>query len=442
MVDVQMSNLKLQQRARNIVRTIDPPSASLPDSVLDTTIASCDGSVKLTLMHLMSGLPVEDSRRTLAENGGVLKRALEAWQEGTEQGTVTPASSVDENVLLGEEAAPEDLVLAIDGGGSKCGIAVTGRSGVVGRADGEACNFTDAAPEVLKGVIARTALRAMEDYHAKSGNKGGKGRVTQVLAGMSGFDRPGARDVIVPLLKEVFALESEESVAVMADTNLLASILTKYPECRKGVVLIAGTGSVAMSFARESAADGFTRTGRSGGWGHILGDEGSGFDIGRKGVRAALRAVERRRILADKAEPLSAFQTAVVQHLAGEDATTSDVDLLSATLRQPSGEPHELKGRLAALSPIVLAHMKTDAEAAKIASDAADSLVEVLQHVLVAGATGEEVLLMSGGVMKCEPYRSLVLQKSEEVGLKFKGVEVVEEPASSAVQALSQRRSL
>jgi N-acetylglucosamine kinase-like BadF-type ATPase len=53
-----------------------------------------------------------------------------------------------------------------------------------------------------------------------------------------------------------------------------------------GIITIAGTGSIA--FAR--AADG--RVARAGGWGHIFGDEGSGFDIARQALRAALRYEE------------------------------------------------------------------------------------------------------------------------------------------------------
>ncbi len=55
-----------------------------------------------------------------------------------------------------------------------------------------------------------------------------------------------------------------------------------------GVAVVAGTGS--MAFAR--AADG--RTARAGGWGPLLGDEGSGYAIALAGLRAAARAADGR----------------------------------------------------------------------------------------------------------------------------------------------------
>lgn len=53
-----------------------------------------------------------------------------------------------------------------------------------------------------------------------------------------------------------------------------------------GIIAIAGTGSIA--FGRNAEG----RTGRAGGWGYVFGDEGGGFDLVRKALRAALRYEE------------------------------------------------------------------------------------------------------------------------------------------------------
>src|SRR5919206_381899 len=55
-----------------------------------------------------------------------------------------------------------------------------------------------------------------------------------------------------------------------------------------GVVVIAGTGSVA--FGRNDAGEEV----RAGGWGPIIGDEGSGYFIARTGLSAILRAYDGR----------------------------------------------------------------------------------------------------------------------------------------------------
>ena len=53
-----------------------------------------------------------------------------------------------------------------------------------------------------------------------------------------------------------------------------------------GLVVISGTGSIA--FGRNAAG----QSARAGGWGYVFGDEGSGFDITRQALRAALRFEE------------------------------------------------------------------------------------------------------------------------------------------------------
>src|SRR5438105_1868162 len=53
-----------------------------------------------------------------------------------------------------------------------------------------------------------------------------------------------------------------------------------------GIIVIAGTGSIAFGRNREGA------TARAGGWGYVFGDEGGGFDLTRQALRAALRLEE------------------------------------------------------------------------------------------------------------------------------------------------------
>lgn len=53
--------------------------------------------------------------------------------------------------------------------------------------------------------------------------------------------------------------------------------------CAPGVAAIAGTGSNVFGVGPDG------RSWRTGGWGHLLGDEGSGYWLGAESIRAALR---------------------------------------------------------------------------------------------------------------------------------------------------------
>ncbi len=75
---------------------------------------------------------------------------------------------------------------------------------------------------------------------------------------------------------------------VISAANDGASALAGALLGKPGVVVIAGTGAISLG-VNESGEEAF-----SGGWGWLLGDEGSAFDLGRRGLLAALRAWDGR----------------------------------------------------------------------------------------------------------------------------------------------------
>lgn len=81
MVDLKMSNEKLRDRARRVVRTIVPPNSGLDitrEEILDEIIARCDGQVKLCILVATLGCSVEEGRAKLLAAAGSLRLALQA----------------------------------------------------------------------------------------------------------------------------------------------------------------------------------------------------------------------------------------------------------------------------------------------------------------------------------------------------------------------------
>jgi N-acetylglucosamine kinase-like BadF-type ATPase len=109
------------------------------------------------------------------------------------------------------------------------------------------------------------------------------GGVDTVCVGLSGLADAG------PLREGLAALLAQRLGArrVILASDAVTSYLGALG-ARPGVVLAAGTGSVAL------AADGQGADALVDGWGHLLGDAGSGFAIGRAGLDAALRAHDGR----------------------------------------------------------------------------------------------------------------------------------------------------
>lgn len=102
--------------------------------------------------------------------------------------------------------------------------------------------------------------------------------VQAVCAGAAGADSPAT---VARLTAMLAARVPRARVAVVHDTELMLAGLAE------GVALISGTGSVAWG----RRADG-TQV-RAGGWGYLLGDEGSGWWVAREAVRHALGRHDR-----------------------------------------------------------------------------------------------------------------------------------------------------
>jgi N-acetylglucosamine kinase-like BadF-type ATPase len=106
--------------------------------------------------------------------------------------------------------------------------------------------------------------------------------VSGVCLGLAGVDRPAERKVIRLILRR---LGVEASVRV--ENDALIALIAGAPD-RQGVVVVAGTGSIAFGVDASGA------TARAGGWGHILADEGSAYWLGHAALRKGIRAADGR----------------------------------------------------------------------------------------------------------------------------------------------------
>jgi N-acetylglucosamine kinase-like BadF-type ATPase len=99
--------------------------------------------------------------------------------------------------------------------------------------------------------------------------------ISSVCAGAAGVDTPEQEARIAAVLAELLP---RAVVTVVHDTELLLAAAGT----PTGIAVIAGTGSVAWGRVPDG------RQARAGGWGYVLGDDGSGYGIARAAVRHAL----------------------------------------------------------------------------------------------------------------------------------------------------------
>ncbi|WAH44463.1 hypothetical protein NZD89_00830 [Alicyclobacillus fastidiosus] len=169
------------------------------------------------------------------------------------------------------------MYIGVDGGGTSTQVfafQTDTKHGAIVSAG--ATRQTSVGWDVARGLLVRTAEQALERIGATRED------VVGISACLSGIDLPEQSQ---KMATELFASFPKASIEV---TNDAMAPLTAGTNGRAGVVLIGGTGTVAVG----ESSDG--EVARAGGYGYLIGDEGSGFDIGRKGLMAAIRSYEAR----------------------------------------------------------------------------------------------------------------------------------------------------
>jgi len=165
-------------------------------------------------------------------------------------------------------------VLGVDAGGSKTVCQLADESGqIIAEARGPAAHL-----QTLGELEVEKVLHALIDEVVGQRSE----RPGVICLGMAGVDRPRDAATIRDILERI-----GERARLLIVNDALIALEAGLPGA-PGIVVIAGTGSIAYGRnADEQAA-------RAGGWGYVLGDEGSGYWLGRQALRAVVRADDRR----------------------------------------------------------------------------------------------------------------------------------------------------
>jgi N-acetylmuramic acid 6-phosphate etherase len=389
MVDLRATNSKLRARTNRIVRQL----TGITEAEADELLQQCGGELKTALVARLASLAPEEARARLQETGGQVRPAL---------GAAAPRKAALAEWLARRR---DDLCLGVDGGGTHTVALLAGRDGtVLGRGEG--------GPSNLHAVGAQRTLQALGEAVAAAFAAAGLTRVPVAAAclGLAGCGREEDRAVVRDW---VTGTHQAGKVEVTTDVALLLAAGT--PD-GWGVAVVAGTGSIVCG----RSADG--REARAGGWGPLLGDEGSGFSL----AVAALRAVARA---ADGRGPATLLQ----ERLLGQLQLERPQQLIPWLQRGGSD-----RAAVAALAPLVLETAEAgDATAAALMEDGVRELAlattaVVRQLRLDAKAVP---LALAGGVLLARPsYRDHFLRVLGSLGGAPVLVTLVPEPARGAVR--------
>lgn len=296
----------------------------------------------------------------------------------------------------------ERFIVGIDGGATHTTAVVIdedgnerarleGGPGIVNPADPSACVGRLA-------VLARSAIAAADTFAP----------VHALCCALAGAGRAELREIVrAELVREQVARH------VTITTDAEAALADAFGE-EPGILLIAGTGSIAWGRAEDG------RLIRCGGWGALLGDEGSGYGLGLGALRSAARAADGRA-------PSTEFHEALLAELGLERPQA----LIEWAARAG-------KEQIAALAPLVLGHADAGDEAAiALRDEAAHALAEhvvVLHKRLGPWRVTPELALAGGLARPGGPLRAATCAALERTGLEYRLHEATIDAARGATR--------
>jgi glucosamine kinase len=258
------------------------------------------------------------------------------------------------------------ILIGVDVGGTKTAAAVANGSEILARADGPGAAVRPGRALASAGTISEVVRRALAETGRLSGDV--------LVVGAAGAGREPEREELQNALR---GEDLAKTVVVTTDIDL--ALAAAFPD-KPGIVVSAGTGSIAVG------RDGSGKRRRIGGYGWQMGDEGSGYAIGR----AALGAVSRAN---DGRSPATALTDRVL-------AATRSADFDALIRWAASASPAEV----ASLAPHVLEVAGGDRVAQGIADYAARELCQLAICLLPLLETSPPVdVALTGGLLSAAP---------------------------------------
>lgn len=297
-----------------------------------------------------------------------------------------------------------DLIIGIDGGGTNTRAQLANVQGnVLGAGEAGTSN-----PMVHGATAARHELE-LAIGRAFAAAERPRERVAALCMGLGGAGRAGEQGELAEWARREIA----ERVEVVNDGQIVLAAGT--PE-DWGVAVIAGTGSLTWGRNREG------ETARAGGWGYLIGDEGSGFDLARGALRAATQFADGR-----------GAQTLLLDTILRFWELSAPQDLVTKVYR--SGLTH---ADLAKLAPLVLRLAEEgDAVARRLVQEGAAALARGVYAVGVAlhlDAAPFPLALTGGVLLGSEFYRARLLDALDALHCAHGTVELVHQPVIGAVR--------
>lgn len=294
------------------------------------------------------------------------------------------------------------VVLGVDGGGTKTACVVVASNGrVLGRGQGASSNWNSVGFEAARRHTEEAITAALADAGLAPADLAG------ACLGMGGVERPSDRERIEAWIREILpgvpaAIYNDAVVALTSGTG--GEIY--------GVVVISGTGMIVFGFDAQG------NHARSGGWGALLGDGGSGYAIGAAVLKAITWAADGRG-------PDTRLGEVVLRFL----GLSEPMDLIDWAYRDVAWH------RFAQLAPLAIQlYQDGDTVAQSIVRQAAEDLAIAVNAVVCKLGMEADMfpLVLAGGNLQAGPLSGELERRLHEVAPNARIIHPEVEPAMGA----------
>ncbi|MGG0720187.1 BadF/BadG/BcrA/BcrD ATPase family protein [Robertmurraya massiliosenegalensis] len=282
--------------------------------------------------------------------------------------------------------------IAIDGGGTKT-ICVIGdaQGNILAKAIGTTSNIHTIPHQKVFITLTDLINKVLED--SLSTLK----QIESIHLCLAGADRDIDKQMIKKLFKNTFY---EQKINIKNDAQ---AALASGTWGGSGLLLIAGTGSIVYGISSVSG-----KSTRVGGWGFLLGDEGSGFYIGKSALKAVLKSYDNRG-------PDTELTSLILNHFQFQQAPE--------LIRIYSDE--NIVPKIATLSKYVFDAAKNkDTVALEILEDAVNELMKLVEAANQKPfENNQNVLVLHGGLFSDIFFKNLFIKKLKLVCRNLKIVQ-------------------
>lgn len=273
-----------------------------------------------------------------------------------------------------------NYIIGVDGGGTKTEAAAYSLE------DKELCKGYSGFGNLILdwNQAVSNIIDSIEKCIRSINHKGEQGKCLCIYLGLAGIEANHNKERIEKVLKEKFLCE----VQALNDADIAHAAMLKGED---GIMTISGTGSISYGLYKGQKS-------RTGGWGHILGDEGSGYFI-------ALQAFKRMILEEDSVLAKSELTKAIMSKL-----NINKVNDIKGFIYSAS------KGEIAGYAPIVV----------KLAEASEINSINILKRA------GKDLAIMTEKL-----YKKLGIKQPINIGIKgsiLTEVDIVREEFISYLQ--------